>query len=101
MRTAPDPSDPFASFGPSPPIQALDPTPPNDRLEPDLALAHGPGWFDSSWDLRRGCDVRERWADAGVDPGGERHARAVAQRRPVDTLISRRTASPRSTTAIA
>ena len=23
--------------------------------------AIGPGWFDSSWDLRRGCEVREGW----------------------------------------
>ena len=23
----------------------------------------GPGWFDSSWDLRRGLDVRESWSD--------------------------------------
>jgi hypothetical protein len=27
----------------------------------------GPGWFDSSWDLRRGCEVREGWpGDAGL-----------------------------------
>ena len=24
----------------------------------------GPGWFDSSWDLRRGCEVREGWPGA-------------------------------------
>ena len=23
----------------------------------------GPGWFDSSWDLRRGLDVCEGWSD--------------------------------------
>jgi hypothetical protein len=29
------------------------------------ALAAGPGWFDSSWDLRRGLEVKESWpADA-------------------------------------
>jgi hypothetical protein len=27
----------------------------------------GPGWFDSSWDLRRGCEVKEGWpGDAGL-----------------------------------
>ncbi len=25
------------------------------------AWARGPGWFDSSWDLRLGCGVREGW----------------------------------------
>ena len=25
----------------------------------DEALLHGPGWFDSSWDLECGLDVRE------------------------------------------
>jgi hypothetical protein len=25
--------------------------------------AAGPGWFDSSWDLRRGLEVREGWSD--------------------------------------
>jgi len=23
----------------------------------------GPGWFDSSWDLSRGLEVREGWSD--------------------------------------
>jgi hypothetical protein len=27
----------------------------------------GPGWFDSSWDLRCGCEVREGWpGDVGL-----------------------------------
>lgn len=27
----------------------------------------GPGWFDSSWDLRDGCEVREVWpVDVGL-----------------------------------
>ena len=25
--------------------------------------AVGPGWFDSSWDLHRGLEVREGWSD--------------------------------------
>ena len=28
-----------------------------------LGAAAGPGWFDSSWDLRRGLEVREGWSD--------------------------------------
>jgi len=26
--------------------------------------AGGPGWFDSSWDLRCGLEVRESWSDS-------------------------------------
>jgi len=30
--------------------------------------SHGPGWFDSSWELGRGLEVREGLpADAGLD----------------------------------
>ena len=30
--------------------------------------SHGPGWFDSSWELGKGLDVREGLpADAGLD----------------------------------
>ena len=29
--------------------------------ETDRPTPRGPGWFDSSWDLRRGCEVREGW----------------------------------------
>ena len=25
-------------------------------------FAAGPGWFDSSWDLQRGLEVRESWS---------------------------------------
>ncbi|MEO8309726.1 MAG: hypothetical protein ABI520_01010 [Caldimonas sp.] len=25
--------------------------------------AAGPGWFDSSWELHRGLEVRENWSD--------------------------------------
>lgn len=35
--------------------RGLDQLPPNDDAEP----TKGPGWFDSSWDLVRGLEVRE------------------------------------------
>jgi len=28
-----------------------------------LATLRGPGWFESSWDLRAGLEVREGWPD--------------------------------------
>ena len=28
-----------------------------------IAAAAGPGWFDSSWDLHCGLEVRESWSD--------------------------------------
>lgn len=31
-----------------------------ERVGPAAA---GPGWFDSSWDLHRGLEVRESWSD--------------------------------------
>lgn len=43
------------------PIQATRPA------RPDLPVRNGPGWFDSSFDLHAGLDVRDGWpADAGV-----------------------------------
>ncbi len=27
------------------------------------AIVAGPGWFDSSWELHRGLEVREGWSD--------------------------------------
>ncbi len=27
----------------------------------DPSIARGPGWFDSTWELDRGLDVREGW----------------------------------------
>ena len=54
----------------------------------------GPGWFDSSWDLHRGLEVREDWSDDERVHGWIeeflRAQRAVG-----------RTASPSSSTAIA
>ena len=58
------------------------------------AGAAGPGWFDSSWDLHRGLEVRESWSDDEcVDGWIEdflRTQRAIG-----------RTASPSASTAIA
>jgi hypothetical protein len=36
--------------------------------EPAFDESHGPGWFDSSWELGQGLEVREGLpADAGLD----------------------------------
>ena len=51
----------------------------------------GPGWFESSWDLRQGLVVTEATADADLWSALYRPAR----------LTSVRTAMPRSITAIA
>lgn len=54
----------------------------------------GPGWFDSSWELQRGLEVRESWsADERV--GGWIEDFLAAQR------AIGRTASPSASTAIA
>ena len=59
-----------------------------------IGAAAGPGWFDSSWDLHRGLEVRESWSDdEGVHGWIEdilRTQRAIG-----------RTASPSASTAIA
>ncbi|MEO8923330.1 MAG: hypothetical protein ABI330_10990 [Caldimonas sp.] len=31
------------------------------QAEGERAAHRGPGWFDSSWDLSRGCEVCEGW----------------------------------------
>ncbi len=58
------------------------------------ARVEGPGWFDSSWDLRRGLDVRETWSDDDRGRGGIGDF-LLAQR------AVGRTASPSASTAIA
>jgi len=56
--------------------------------------ARAPGWFDSSWELRRGLEVREAWlGDDGLNGWIEGFLRA---QRSCD-----RTASPSASTAIA
>jgi len=54
----------------------------------------GPGWFDSSWDLRRGLDVREGWSD------DERVHGWIEDFLTTQRAIGR-TASPSASTAIA
>jgi hypothetical protein len=59
-----------------------------------MAASAGPGWFDSSWELHRGLDVREGWCgDAGLR--GWIESFLDAQR------TAGRTASPSASTAIA
>ncbi len=59
-----------------------------------VGAAAGPGWFDSSWDLHRGLEVREGWSDdERVDGWIEDFL--SSQR------ASGRTASPSASTAIA
>ena len=59
----------------------------NDRV-------HAPGWFDSSWELRSGLDVKEGWfGDDGLN--GWIEGFLFAQR------ASGRTVSPSASTAIA
>ena len=47
------------------------------------------GWFESSWDLRCGLEICERWGEPGAAPQRE------------EALTASRTALPRSATAIA
>ena len=44
-------------------LVATDTRPPRHEGGARSSAAAGPGWFDSSWDLRRGLEVRESWAD--------------------------------------
>ena len=37
--------------------------PHRDEGREHACRAGGPGWFDSSWDLHRGLEVREGWSD--------------------------------------
>jgi hypothetical protein len=71
-------------------VAVVDTTPPRH----DRAGRAGPGWFDSSWDLNRGLDVREGWSeDDRVHGWIEEFLRA--QR------AAGRAASPSASTAIA
>ena len=54
----------------------------------------GPGWFDSSWDLRRGLEVREDWF------GEERLHGWIEDFLRAQRSVAR-TASPSESTAIA
>ena len=59
-----------------------------------IAAAAGPGWFDSSWDLHRGLEVRESWSDAD-------HVHGWIEDFLRTQRASGRTASPSASTAIA
>ncbi|MBS0446211.1 MAG: hypothetical protein JSR59_09700 [Proteobacteria bacterium] len=50
-------------------LAAMDGRPAQEAAEAADAAGHaGPGWFDSSWELRRGLDVHEGLPDdASVD----------------------------------
>ena len=68
--------------------------PQREARDDRCVAAVGPGWFDSSWDLQRGLEVREGWSDDDRVRGWIENFLS-AQRAAV------RTASPSSTTAIA
>ena len=72
-------------------LVALKPPPRHDPLA--CFGGAGPGWFDSSWELQRGLDVREGWSEDDRVTGWIESFLA-AQR-------SGRTASPSASTAIA
>ena len=53
---------------PQPALVAVD-TPPSrhaldaTHLRQRASASAGPGWFDSSWELRRGLEVKEGWSE--------------------------------------
>jgi hypothetical protein len=78
------------------PELSLVPTPVSSRRS-DRSFddrVHAPGWFDSSWELRSGLEVKEGWfGDDGLN--GWIEGFLFAQR------ASGRTVSPSASTAIA
>ncbi len=54
----------------------------------------GPGWFDSSWELHRGLEVREGWS-------GDDHVHGWIEAFLASQRAIGRTASPSASTAIA
>ena len=75
-------------------LVAIDTRPHRQEGREGIGAVTGPGWFDSSWDLRRGLEVRESWSDdervQGWIEDFLRTQRAIG-----------RTASPSASTAIA
>ena len=62
---------------------------------PQRALpSAGPGWFDSSWELRRGLEVKEGWSE------DDRVRHWIEDFLSVQRTVGR-TASPSASTAIA
>ena len=76
-------------------LVAIDSAPPGRDQPGDVrAVGSGPGWFESSWDLHQGLDVREGWSE-GDGVRGWIEDFLCAQR------AIGRTASPSASTAIA
>ena len=82
----------------------------NDLGELDLPVPQGPGWFDSSWELGHGLDVREglpgdaglyEWLDVCLRDDARVQRGPRAGSRVTSRVTSRNTASPTSITAIA
>ena len=75
-------------------LVAIDNSPQRHDRGERIDAAAGPGWFDSSWELHRGLEVRESWSD-------EDRVRGWVE----DFLLAQRaigrTASPSASTAIA
>ena len=44
-------------------LAAIDTLPHRHEARESIGAATGPGWFESSWDLHRGLEVRESWSD--------------------------------------
>jgi hypothetical protein len=75
---------------------ATDAAPPRrDRVDCDDAGNAGPGWFDSSWELRRGLEVKEDWC------GDDRLHGWIENFLRAQRSAAGRTASPSASTAIA
>jgi hypothetical protein len=64
------------------------------RIAERIAVPVGPGWFDSSWDLQCGLEVRE-------EDGAEADLRAWIDEFVRSQRTTGRIASPRASTAIA
>ena len=82
----------------------------NDLGELDVPGPQGPGWFDSSWELGHGLDVREglpgdaglyEWLDVCLRDDARVQRGPRAGSRVTSRVTSRNTASPTSITAIA
>ena len=89
-------------------VRAFAADPLGDLGELDAPGPRGPGWFDSSWDLGHGLDVREglpgdaglyEWLEVCLREDARAAIASPTQRGPRAT--SRATASPTSITAIA
>jgi hypothetical protein len=65
------------------------------RLDAPHAGVDGPGWFDSSWELRRGLEVKEGWF------GDDRLHGWIENFLDAQRSAMGRTASPSESTAIA